>query len=268
MSASPRRPASRLWFPVPKSVRAPVPILSLEVGSLEQAREACAEKDLVVGHDDATAGARPRSGNRRKPTPLPGWRDPKNSRPPDTKGRTGRLSTRGHLTQASSGSNAAHTEKGSRDVRNHRRHFAHGTGVARDFRIMVRLLWSRSTNLVTVAVDDAANDDYFELILDERDRALDVFHHPFSHAAARGIEFRTGRPELLLEAASSWHPLTHAPRTSGSPGSSRSVSHASTSLWPTPMAFVLAWGMDAVILAPGSPRLTRRGSPRRDRDHE
>jgi nucleotide-binding universal stress UspA family protein len=69
--------------------------------------------------------------------------------------------------------------------------------------ITVRLLWSRSTNLVTVAVDDAANDDYFELILDEHDRALDVFHHPFAHAAARGIEFRTGRPEseVLLDAA-------------------------------------------------------------------
>jgi hypothetical protein len=67
--------------------------------------------------------------------------------------------------------------------------------------ITVRLLWSRSTNLVTVAVDDAANDDYFELILDEHDRALDVFHHPFAHAAARGIEFRSGQSELLLDAA-------------------------------------------------------------------
>jgi hypothetical protein len=65
----------------------------------------------------------------------------------------------------------------------------------------VRLLWSRSTNLVTVAVDDAANDDYFELVLDEHDRALDVFHHPFAHAAARGIEFQAGRPQILLEAA-------------------------------------------------------------------
>src|SRR6266498_4063785 len=73
--------------------------------------------------------------------------------------------------------------------------------------ITVRLLWSRSTNLVTVAVADAANDDYFDLILDEHDRALDVFHHPFAHAAARGVEFRTGRPELLLDAAKSCHPL-------------------------------------------------------------
>ena len=67
--------------------------------------------------------------------------------------------------------------------------------------IKVRLLWTRSTNLVAVTVDDAANHDYFELILDEHERALDVFHHPFAHAAARGLEFRTGRSELLLDAA-------------------------------------------------------------------
>jgi hypothetical protein len=69
--------------------------------------------------------------------------------------------------------------------------------------ITVTLLWSRSTNLVTVAVDDATNGDYFELILDERDRPLDVFHHPFAHAAARGVEFRTRHPEpeVLRDAA-------------------------------------------------------------------
>ena len=69
--------------------------------------------------------------------------------------------------------------------------------------ITVSLLWCRSTNLVAVAVADAANDDYFELVLDEHERALDVFHHPFAHAAARGLEFRAGRrqPEALLEAA-------------------------------------------------------------------
>ena len=60
--------------------------------------------------------------------------------------------------------------------------------------ITVRLFWSRSTNLVTVTVADAANDDYFELVLDEHERALEVFHHPYAHAAARGLEFRTDRP--------------------------------------------------------------------------
>jgi hypothetical protein len=61
--------------------------------------------------------------------------------------------------------------------------------------ITVMLFWSRSTNLVTVTVADAANDEYFELVLDEHDRALDVFHHPFAHAAARGLELSTDRPE-------------------------------------------------------------------------
>ena len=66
--------------------------------------------------------------------------------------------------------------------------------------ITVRLLWSRSTNLVTVTVADTANDDYFELVLDEHDRALDVFHHPFAHAAARGLELRSAQPEPEPEA--------------------------------------------------------------------
>jgi hypothetical protein len=69
--------------------------------------------------------------------------------------------------------------------------------------ITVRLLWSRATNLVTVAVADAASDDYFELVLDGDEPALEVFNHPFAHAAARGLEFRTPRqePEMLREAA-------------------------------------------------------------------
>ena len=55
--------------------------------------------------------------------------------------------------------------------------------------ITVRMLWSRATNLVTIAVDDAASGDYFELVLDEDEPALDAFHHPYAHAAARGLEF-------------------------------------------------------------------------------
>jgi hypothetical protein len=69
--------------------------------------------------------------------------------------------------------------------------------------LTVRLLWSRATNLVTVAVADVASDDYFELVLDEDEAALEVFNHPFAHAAARGLEFRARRPEpeMLREAA-------------------------------------------------------------------
>jgi hypothetical protein len=69
--------------------------------------------------------------------------------------------------------------------------------------VTVSLLWSRATNLVTVAVADTANDDYFELVLDENEPALEVFNHPFAHAAARGLEFCTRRPEpeMLRDAA-------------------------------------------------------------------
>jgi hypothetical protein len=69
--------------------------------------------------------------------------------------------------------------------------------------ITVRLRWSRATNLVTVAVADAASDDYFELVLDEHEPALEVFNHPFAYAASRGLEFRTRRPEpeMLRDAA-------------------------------------------------------------------
>jgi len=69
--------------------------------------------------------------------------------------------------------------------------------------ITVRMLWSRATNLVTIAVDDAASGDYFELVLDEDASALEVFHHPSAPAAERGLEFRTRPPEpvVLPEAA-------------------------------------------------------------------
>jgi hypothetical protein len=69
--------------------------------------------------------------------------------------------------------------------------------------ITVRLLWSRTTNLVTIAVADAGSDECFELVLDEHEPALEVFNHPFAYAAARGLEFRTRRPEpeVLRDAA-------------------------------------------------------------------
>jgi hypothetical protein len=69
--------------------------------------------------------------------------------------------------------------------------------------ITVRVLWSRATNLVTVAVADTVNHDYFELVLDEHEPALEVFNHPFAHAAATGLEFRARRPEpeMLRDAA-------------------------------------------------------------------
>ena len=61
--------------------------------------------------------------------------------------------------------------------------------------VKVQLFWSRSTNLVMVSVIDSGNGVYFELILDERERALDVFYHPYAHAAARGLDFAPSHRE-------------------------------------------------------------------------
>jgi hypothetical protein len=61
--------------------------------------------------------------------------------------------------------------------------------------IIVKLLWSRPMNQVTVTVADSANDDSFELVVAEHESALDVFFHPFARAAARGREYRWRWPE-------------------------------------------------------------------------
>jgi hypothetical protein len=54
--------------------------------------------------------------------------------------------------------------------------------------ISVVLYWTRATNVVTVAVDDSTTGDYFELVLDDDERPLDVFYHPYAYARARGLE--------------------------------------------------------------------------------
>ena len=46
----------------------------------------------------------------------------------------------------------------------------------------VQLLWDRSTNAVTVAVEDLHAGEGFQLAV-ARDRALDAFYHPFAYAA-------------------------------------------------------------------------------------
>ena len=50
----------------------------------------------------------------------------------------------------------------------------------------VTLLWNRRSDELTVCVRDSHTGSYFELHA-ERDNALDVFHHPYAYAAARGI---------------------------------------------------------------------------------
>jgi hypothetical protein len=54
--------------------------------------------------------------------------------------------------------------------------------------IEVSLLWNRSLNTLSVFVVDTRTNESFELeVLPEE--ALEAFHHPFAHAAFRGLSF-------------------------------------------------------------------------------
>ena len=53
--------------------------------------------------------------------------------------------------------------------------------------IHVRLLWSAPSDRVLVDVDDAKTGERFSIEVGRDERALDVFHHPFSYAAWRRI---------------------------------------------------------------------------------
>ena len=55
----------------------------------------------------------------------------------------------------------------------------------------IRLLWHTDDGHLLVTVDDTKTGETFEVPIDERERALDVFHHPYAYAAWRA---RTGKP--------------------------------------------------------------------------
>ena len=59
-----------------------------------------------------------------------------------------------------------------------RRELAHRTGNG----IEVSLLWTKSTNTVTIAVADAQSGEELEFTVDPS-RALDAFNHPYAYAA-------------------------------------------------------------------------------------
>lgn len=54
--------------------------------------------------------------------------------------------------------------------------------------IEVALVWRQAADTLAVVVTDERLDASFEVVA-PRDRALDVFHHPFAYAAAQGVEF-------------------------------------------------------------------------------
>ncbi len=60
--------------------------------------------------------------------------------------------------------------------------------------VSVVLTWTRGADVVAVTVGDARTGDSFELVVAENEQALDVFHHPFAYARARGVELLGDRP--------------------------------------------------------------------------
>ena len=57
--------------------------------------------------------------------------------------------------------------------------------------VEVALLWDRDTDALAVAVVDEQVGDRFELAVESAE-AMDVFNHPYAHAAHRGVTFGAG----------------------------------------------------------------------------
>ncbi|MGH2921245.1 MAG: hypothetical protein ACRDKU_04165 [Gaiellaceae bacterium] len=57
--------------------------------------------------------------------------------------------------------------------------------------LTVTLFWVQGTSRLAVSVSDKKTGDRFVLRA-ESSNALEVFYHPFAHAARRGIEYQTG----------------------------------------------------------------------------
>jgi hypothetical protein len=58
--------------------------------------------------------------------------------------------------------------------------------------VEVALFWHQTTDELTVTVSDSRSGAHFELAA-EPDEALDVFNHPYAHAAFQGLSY----PEAL-----------------------------------------------------------------------
>jgi hypothetical protein len=59
----------------------------------------------------------------------------------------------------------------------------------------VTLQWYAAEDVASVAVVDTKTGETFELVLDDGDEALDVFHHPYAYAARRGLLGRKAATE-------------------------------------------------------------------------
>jgi hypothetical protein len=80
--------------------------------------------------------------------------------------------------------------------------------------VEVVLFWHPNTDELTVAVSDARSGAYFELAA-APDQALDVFNHPYAHAAFRGLPYAEESLASWAEAAAR---VTATDRTESRPG--------------------------------------------------
>lgn len=58
--------------------------------------------------------------------------------------------------------------------------------------IRVRLLWHEPDGELLVTVADDKTGDAFTLTVRDRERSLEVFHHPYAYAAWYGVDTRAG----------------------------------------------------------------------------
>ena len=57
--------------------------------------------------------------------------------------------------------------------------------------IRVALLWAADTNAIAVLERDISTNDQFKLLVEPDTHPIDVYQHPYAHAAWRRIDYRT-----------------------------------------------------------------------------
>jgi hypothetical protein len=72
--------------------------------------------------------------------------------------------------------------------------------------VEVVLFWHESTDELTVTVSDERSGAYFELAVEPHE-ALDVFNHPYAHAAFRGLPYAEASLACWAEVAASRGPF-------------------------------------------------------------
>ena len=78
--------------------------------------------------------------------------------------------------------------------------------------VEIQLLWHQGTDELLVSVSDERSGAYFELAAGP-DQALDVFNHPYVHAAFRGLPYEVASLPCWAEAVAGVGPDLSEKRT-------------------------------------------------------